>query len=85
MRQGVQCSDCGINVHHRCQQVVPKTCGVSSSEKRGRIKVTLNSLQIDNEHYRITVNSKEKGREEEREREEGEREGRGRKREEGRE
>ena len=76
MRQGVQCSDCGINVHHRCQQVVPKTCGVSSSEKRGRIKVTLNSLQIDNEHYRITVNSKEKGREEERERErEGGREG----------
>ena len=40
--------------------------------------MTLASLQIDNEHYRITVNSKEKGREEERERER-----RGREREEG--
>lgn len=56
MRQGVQCSDCGLNVHHRCQQMVPKTCGVSSSEKRGRIKVTLASQQIENDHYRFTVN-----------------------------
>ena len=74
MRQGVQCSDCGMNVHHRCQQMVPKTCGVSTSEKRGRIKITVSSLQLDGEHYRITVNSEYVctiGRERERERERG--------------
>ena len=54
--------------------MVPKTCGVTSSEKRGRIKVSLASLQIDNEHYRITVNSESRRRERER-REKGGREG----------
>nr|CAA73553.1 Serine/Threonine protein kinase [Suberites domuncula] len=55
IRQGVQCSDCGINVHHRCKGLVPKTCGLGQSEKRGRIKVTFSTLQLDDAHIRVNI------------------------------
>ena len=55
MRQGVQCSDCGMNVHHRCQQLVPKSCGTDHVERRGRIRVTFGVNQLDDNCKRINI------------------------------
>lgn len=55
MRQGVQCSDCGTNVHHRCQQLVPKSCGTDHVERRGRIRVTFGVNQLDDNCKRINI------------------------------
>ncbi|XP_064406888.1 protein kinase C alpha type-like [Halichondria panicea] len=55
LKQGDQCTDCGTNVHHRCKSLVPKTCGVGQSEKRGRIKVTFSTLQLDDVHVRVNI------------------------------
>ena len=58
--------------------MVPKTCGIVTSEKRGRIKVSLSSMEIES-HQRIVVKSKceqgeRRGREGKGEREKGEEE-----------
>lgn len=58
IKQGVQCGDCGANAHHRCKSLVPKTCGVGQSEKRGRIKVTFSTLPLDDIHVRVNILSK---------------------------
>lgn len=57
MKQGKQCTDCGINVHHRCQENVPKTCGHQQRETRGRLQMTVRSEEIDDEHIRLHIGS----------------------------
>ena len=57
VHQGVQCADCGINVHHRCKDLVPKSCGTSRTEKRGRMKVGYRSEDLDDDHHRIHIES----------------------------
>lgn len=55
LRQGVQCTDCKTNVHQRCQEMVPKTCGTSHMERRGRIKVSFSTEELDDLHWRINI------------------------------
>ena len=57
MKQGKQCADCGVNVHHRCHEMVPKTCGQQVKETRGRMEMTVRSEDIDNEHIRLHIGS----------------------------
>ncbi|PAA74800.1 hypothetical protein BOX15_Mlig032341g1 [Macrostomum lignano] len=39
--QGLKCESCDINVHKRCQNNVPKLCGVDHTERRGRINLSI--------------------------------------------
>ena len=62
VKQGVQCTDCGINIHHRCKAMVPKTCGHGTrGEPRGRMKVTFSSLPLNESHHRINILGREEG------------------------
>ncbi|CAI4220934.1 unnamed protein product [Auanema sp. JU1783] len=51
IHQGVKCTSCDSNVHHRCIKYVPNMCGVDNTEKRGRIylkaKIENDTLTID--------------------------------------
>lgn len=47
MRQGVQCQDCGTNAHKRCQSLVPKNCGHTHMERRGRLHMTMSTDELD--------------------------------------
>jgi tRNA(Ile2) C34 agmatinyltransferase TiaS len=53
--QGVRCSDCGMTAHHRCQALVPRSCGQDTQEKRGRIKLTLSTLRLSEDKWRINL------------------------------
>ena len=57
MKQGKQCADCGVNVHHRCHEMVPKTCGQQVKETRGRLEMTVRSEDIDDQHIRLHIGS----------------------------
>ncbi|XP_065193246.1 protein kinase C alpha type-like [Sycon ciliatum] len=37
VKQGLKCSACEMNVHKRCQKLVPQLCGCDHTEKRGRL------------------------------------------------
>lgn len=52
--QGTKCSECGLNVHHRCQKQVPKTCGMQR-ERHGRIKLSIKTEKIDANITRLHV------------------------------
>ncbi|CAI8052920.1 Protein kinase C alpha type [Geodia barretti] len=55
MKQGKQCADCGVSVHHRCHEMVPKTCGQQVKETRGRLEMTVRSEDIDDQHIRLHI------------------------------
>ncbi|XP_062508867.1 calcium-dependent protein kinase C-like isoform X2 [Corticium candelabrum] len=39
--QGLKCSECQVNVHKKCERLVPKLCGQDFTEKRGRIRLKI--------------------------------------------
>ena len=41
IRQGLQCGECHLNVHKRCQANVPPLCGTDHTERRGRIRLDI--------------------------------------------
>lgn len=55
MKQGKQCTQCGINVHHRCHEMVPKTCGHQVRETRGRLEMSVRSEEIGDNHIRLHI------------------------------
>ena len=55
--QGKQCTECAINVHHRCHEMVPKTCGQQAKETRGRLEMSVRSEELDDDHYRLHIGS----------------------------
>uniref|UniRef100_A0A6Q2YU06 Protein kinase C n=1 Tax=Esox lucius TaxID=8010 RepID=A0A6Q2YU06_ESOLU len=52
IQQGMKCSCCEMNVHKRCESLVPSLCGQDHTEKRGRIHLTARG---ENEEIFITV------------------------------
>uniref|UniRef100_A0A8K9V5Y6 Protein kinase C n=1 Tax=Oncorhynchus mykiss TaxID=8022 RepID=A0A8K9V5Y6_ONCMY len=44
IQQGMKCSCCEMNVHKRCESLVPSLCGQDHTEKRGRIHLTARNL-----------------------------------------
>ena len=40
-QQGLKCSSCSINVHKRCESLVPNLCGCDLTERRGRILLNI--------------------------------------------
>ena len=39
--QGLKCGACAINVHKRCEDLVPNLCGCDLTERRGRVKLKI--------------------------------------------
>lgn len=47
-----------MNVHRRCQEMVPKSCGTDTRERRGRMQVFFNSEELTDTHWRIHIEGK---------------------------
>lgn len=45
LNQGLQCSACGMNVHKKCEDLVPSLCGCDHTERRGRIHLDISADQ----------------------------------------
>ena len=54
-KQGVKCASCGLCAHHRCKDIIPKTCGTHTQEKRGRILLGYYTQRFAEDKWRINI------------------------------
>lgn len=47
INQGMKCEACGMDVHKRCESLVPPLCGLDHTERRGRIYLTIKTQFSD--------------------------------------
>nr|ACU00921.1 protein kinase C isoform [Patiria pectinifera] len=52
IRQGMKCESCEMNVHKRCEKLVPNLCGSDHTERRGRIEL---KIKCDGSELRVDV------------------------------
>ena len=55
IRQGLQCGECHMNVHKRCQANVPPLCGTDHTERRGRIQLSITYNEPTNTSVHIVI------------------------------
>ncbi|KAH9426192.1 Protein kinase C, brain isozyme, partial [Dermatophagoides pteronyssinus] len=51
IHQGYKCKACDMNVHKKCQDLVPNLCGCDHTERRGRIQLKIYSNDEQNKLF----------------------------------